>query len=143
MKKINSDTIVAICFITLAGFWYYLIKALPNQQPKGPGFYPTILVCCMLFLAIILLIKSLIVGTNVKIELTKKDGIRVLIAVVSLIAYLILLPKLGYVVATGLLLTVLITLFGEKKKLQAAVVSMITSGVIYFVFHTLFSVQLP
>lgn len=143
MKKINSDTIVAICFMALAGFWYYLIKALPNPQPRGRGFYPTILVIGIFFLATILLIRSLRGGTKVKIELEKQDAIRVLIALVSLVAYLLLLPVLGYIISTGLLLAILITLFGAKKKLQVAIISIATPGIIYFVFKTIFNVRLP
>jgi putative tricarboxylic transport membrane protein len=64
------------------------------------------------------------------------------LAVISLVAYALLVEKLGFLITTTLLLMVLLKGMGTKKWITVVMVSVLTSLITYFAF-TYLRLRLP
>ncbi|MEL7565305.1 MAG: tripartite tricarboxylate transporter TctB family protein [Dehalobacterium sp.] len=71
-----------------------------------------------------------------------QDWVLYLVVAISL-GYIVLLPRLGYLLMTMLLMTVLMYLFNEQKWQKVLIISVVFSGFLYFVFSELLGVLLP
>lgn len=113
----------------------------------GPRFYPYFLTVSILVLGIISIIVDL--SKRDKKESASKSGfnkyafMRVLLSFIILIAWVYILPILGFVIST-VLLTIGLTFIIEKRKLyQVLIVSILFTVVIYFIFRTGLKIPLP
>ena len=112
----------------------------------GPGFLPFWGGVILGMFSIVLLIASLLKGKSEG----KVSGLwrglewyKVLLVLASLFVYAVLLPRLGYLIATSALL---ILLFGimKRQKLWIQVLSaLVTASLSYLIFYVWLDVQLP
>lgn len=143
---IGRDTIVGL--VCLAGSLALLAmsRGLPKPAlvPIGPGFYPRILLAVTAFLSVLLLLNGLRrgegkAGPSVSYRL-------VLTTFAVFIAYVVLLPLLGYRLATFLFvgsLQVVLEPSASRRWMLMAVVALVTSLVTYYLFEVYLSVLLP
>ncbi len=68
---------------------------------------------------------------------------RVLLTVGLSVAYVLLLGRIPYALATALYIFVFISVFQGKNYLKAAIISVISSAVVWFAFARIFFVFLP
>ncbi|MDA3941145.1 MAG: tripartite tricarboxylate transporter TctB family protein [Spirochaetia bacterium] len=171
MKESNmpkADFLMSIMLFFFGIFVMILSSQMPdladqNANPySAPGVVPFILGIIFSFLGIVMLIRSIlrkgyrIKITGVQIIAWVKDlsTQRFLVTLLMSVGYaLILLGRMHYLLATGLYMFFFVFIFefkkGEKllnqKKtiFSALILSIITSGSIYWVFRYLFLVNLP
>ena len=129
---------VAVCF-GATGF------EIGTLSEPGPGFLPFWTAALMGVLA---LVHFVIVTTASPVprkglgEGETRHG-RALVVVVAILAYALLLPRLGYLVATFLGMAVLFSVYGGKRRWQSLALSICVVLVTYVVFHVLLKVQFP
>lgn len=117
---------------------------LGDHQTPGPGYIPLLTGLCMMLLAGILVFRdvrrdretlsSLFRGTN---------WLRVMSTIAVLLSYTILLPYIGFLIASVLLMYYLIRAAGSYRRAVAAVAAILFSACSYYVFAALLEVALP
>ena len=111
----------------------------------GPGFSPFWLGAILGAVSIILLLKNILSkeeGNIVNLWKGTSWG-RVLLIPISLFAYAILLPKLGYLVSTCGLMTLLVVIIERKRIWLDVVIALTVVLVSYLIFHVWLNVSLP
>lgn len=122
------------------------IRSLPDTP--GPPFFPWVNTVILLALSLGLLVQGLR-GTGTEDSgqtATSMDATQRRLALWALgafIAYLVVLPGLGFMVATVPFFAVLMVLFGERRWLWVAIGSIAMTAFIYVLFRHGFSVFLP
>lgn len=118
------------------------IKISGNElTPTSPGAFP-------LFISVLLLIFSIwifIEGGKID-EKSSKDKIftkEIIFIVILLILYSLLLESIGFEIATFGFLFVSISYLSKKNFIRNLLISLLTVGIIIFVFKTVFKVILP
>lgn len=108
----------------------------------GAGFMPTIL--SALLLAFTLLDGVIHLRQQpVKQKFSSKEISALLLIVITIGLFTYLISYLGFLVCAALMLFVLISLRNPKKLIVNAVFSLVSSGIIYYVFGHLLMVALP
>ena len=116
------------------------------SEPES-GFMPFLLGLLILVLSAILLVESFIAmkrtpGTRLSLW-SEVHWKRIFLISLLLLAYALLLPKLGYLVAT-FFLTVLLLKSGEPMKWPVCLlIGLLTSGLTYWIFGVWLSVPFP
>lgn len=135
-------------------FWLFIAAYVCREAMKsgigsvhvpGPGFVPFLTGIVLAALSCTLLVSATLRRSQGKMSDLWKGlaWSKVIIAAAALFVYCILLPVLGYLIATfGLMVLMLATTKRLNLWLQALVALVITSSS-YFIFHTLLGVQLP
>jgi hypothetical protein len=129
---------VAVCF-GATGF----VIGTPSEP--GPGFLPFWTAALMGVLAI----ANFLIVTTASPGPRKAHGAgetrrgRALIVAVAILAYALLLPRLGYLLATLLGMTILFSVYGGKRWWHVLALSICVVLVTYVVFHVLLKVQFP
>lgn len=120
MKKANI--VISILMIAIA----IVIIIIANGYPKaaaygtgapGPGLWPICISIVVIFLAILLLIKTLInkEGNKESVVLMSPDHLRVYISMAILIVYFVILKPIGFLLPSFLLLTGFIYWFSKEN----------------------------
>jgi putative tricarboxylic transport membrane protein len=115
-------------------------------QSPGPGFLPF---CSGVFVAA-LSILLFVISTLKKSDQPKlwnpwneKQWRKVILVAVSLFVYSIILPRLGFLITTFGLMTLLFSIVERSRPWIQAVTALITVLVTYFAFYHWLGVQLP
>jgi len=146
MKKAQpADLFLGILFMLLAAFWYYHASQFRiAERGIGSGGYPKFVSASLFFLGLILTVQSLIKGlSKLEIKIDRKAAVRQIIFFASTFAYIELLRYLGFIVITPLYLFFECWLFGYRKYISAAVMSIGLTAGLYIVFRMIFFVMLP
>jgi putative tricarboxylic transport membrane protein len=111
----------------------------------GPGFLPLWSGVGLGVFSIILVVQSSLKKRGVKIRdlwIGKKWG-NVIWIITSLFVYAILLPRIGYLITTFALMTLLYGLVGRTKLWIQGVTALITALLSYLVFNVWLQVRMP
>lgn len=144
MKK--ATWVAGLVLLALGG--YVIVSAL-NFPPSmdgspGPGIFPIIVACALILLVLLMLWENRSSTDNKPIvDLKSPDFHRVLYVAGAILLYVLVLPKIGFLIATpiGLFLTTL--LLGRDKLLIKAITAGVTTFLLYGSFHLLLQVPLP
>ena len=147
MKKETrlSDFIVGMVCMLIGVVWFYQA----NQMMKvdlgiGPGDYPKFIAVGLFAMGFLQAAKNLIKGISLKeIKLDRKAVIRLAIFVVVTYLYVRLMAYLGFILLTPFYIFYGCWFFRYKKYVLAAIVSLVTTAALYYVFRVLFYVMLP
>jgi putative tricarboxylic transport membrane protein len=143
--KYIEDRIVSTVFLVFSCL--IMIESvrlkLDEIRDPGPGFFPFFLGLTLAILSIIAFIfpdkqKKMAAFWN---DWQKGRGIIVIFA--GLIVYLLLVRILGFYIDTFLLMTFLMKTFGEKGIKRPLLISLLTVGVTYLLFHKLLFIPFP
>ncbi|MCM3571382.1 tripartite tricarboxylate transporter TctB family protein [Neobacillus mesonae] len=140
-------------FLLLLGIGMYLttfsFKELTSSK-IGPAFMPQIIsifICIVSVFIIVNGFKRLKFLNESKEEQVEKPAyFPVVLSLVLMIGYLILMPSLGFLMTTTLYLFFQMYLLANKSTRKIPVliiISIVSSVVIYYIFHSLFYVMLP
>ncbi|MDD6282740.1 MAG: tripartite tricarboxylate transporter TctB family protein [Oribacterium sp.] len=141
MKKSTPDIIISIILFIFFGT---LLLQVP-EIPKVSRGYPFALIIISMIMTAILLIRAIL-------RLKKEDRQETQIVtqaktiipyIVLIIAYLLLLPRIGYVLATVLFMILSFIYLRFKSKIGMVVISVVTTVLLYFVFTNFLEVILP
>jgi hypothetical protein len=147
----RRNIIAAAVLIVLALGYGVLTSQLPVRSlpdTPGPPFFPWINTVILLALALGLLAQGLL-GTTADANGepapsgTAAQRWRTAWALGAFVAYLVVLPGLGFVLATAPFFAVLMVLFGEQRPLRVALGSIAMTAFLYVLFRHGFSVFLP
>lgn len=121
-----------------------------NQWALSPALFPLIVASLVLIFSIIQIIKSINNKNIVKEEnmnkekKMNKENIKKLILVILIsFAYLLILPKLHFLISSILYLAIFMYILGERNLKILILVSIITPVLIQYVFGTILNVYLP
>lgn len=134
MKK--GNLIIASIFSTLAIFIMYFAMQLPKAKGgvPGPGYWPMLISVVMLVAAITVGIKAFATEDATPLELGTPDHLRVYLAMVILVVYLLGMYYIGFGIATFLMIYGFITWFGKYTWVFRALMAFAITAVVYGVF---------
>lgn len=145
----RRNIIAAVALIVLALVYGVLTSQLPVRSlpdTPGPPFFPWINTVILLALALGLLAQGLLSKTDSGQPVTTSTAAQrrqMIWALGAFVAYLAILPGLGFLLATAPFFAVLMVLFGEKRPFRVAIGSIGVTVFLYVLFRHGFSVFLP
>jgi putative tricarboxylic transport membrane protein len=117
---------------------------LGDPNAPGPGYIPFVAGICMMLLAIIMIARDARRDREKLSTLFQgKNWLRVTITILALLLYAILLPYIGFLIASVLLMYYLIRAAGTYGRALAATAAILFSAGCYFIFASLLQVALP
>ena len=143
----TRNLIAAIILLALGAGYGFLTATLPTRAIENttqPSFFPTVVVVLFLILSVILLVQGFITsGNNDVPEAPNISPGKYVIGFVAFVAYLALLPALGFIAANVLIFAVLMALYGERRPVWIVVGSVLVSVALFFLFREVFQIRLP
>lgn len=163
MSDIKKDYIFYGFIIVFSVFFLFVtpqIKITNSSFIIGPRDWPYILLIGMLGFSVFGVIKSFVKSKRLKVrELetvydevnpgpaeTEKTAFKLsvpMVALTSIIIYVILLNLIGFIISTVLFLFGITFLLGQKKKVNAAIFAIVTTTVFVLLFTSLLEIPLP
>lgn len=143
----RSDRYIGLGFVVFGAYMFYLSTTWPanySSDPAGPSAIPKILCVGLMILGAILAVGGF--GVKVKSEkpmVTKDELVLTGCLTAACILYIVILPIIGYLLATPLLLAAILWLVGTKKPKTLILVSVIGTIVLFLLFYSLLQVNLP
>lgn len=147
LKKLGVNSIIGLIFISFSIFWLTMINGLPEGTKLaayGPKFFPKIITYGIIIVSIALIIQDFISeNKTTKFEYEVADVKKVLLLIALMVAYLFLMPIVGYVVTTIIALFLTLLLFGLKNKKSLILISILFPVLSNILFQTFLKVGLP
>lgn len=147
----SPDTGVAFNYDLLSGLALVLLGTFAYLQ--GPGWgprawvFPNLLSWLMVALGITLSIIGLRRRTRERLFDSWRSAVDVAWFSASVLAFFVLVPRLGYLLATWLFLSIQAIVLGGRRRLVVVVVTVLVAGAVAFGLHELFvgafNVRLP
>jgi putative tricarboxylic transport membrane protein len=147
----NRDALLALLWITI-GLAVMVVShrmSLGSLHTPGPGLLPFLLGSLLIVVSLPILIGPLLLSKRTAPGSPTAgiwEGVElknVLIIIISLVAYALLLERLGFILAAFLFLFVLFMAFDSHRWFFALGVSSLTIFVIYLLFIVVLRVELP
>lgn len=141
----RRNIIAALVLLALGAGYGVLTSQLPARSlpdTPGPPFFPWINTVVILALSAMLLVQGL-VSAGGPAPTEGGARLRASWALGAFFVYLLILPGLGFLLATAPFFAALMILFGETRALRVAAGALATTAVLYFLFRHGFGVFLP
>ena len=159
-----SNIIIGVILLIFSAFYYYSTSEFPppsKTENLGPAFFPTLLAATLAFLAILLIVNSIIFrGASGKdkggaviqgAERLEEDSFGAeeisytfLLGTICLsFLYVGLISILGFLISTPLFLIILIRLLGYEKWTNNLAASIGLTAALYLLFAAALGVSLP
>lgn len=148
----RRNTVAAVVLIVCDLIYGYLTWGLPDRSlpnTPGPAFFPWVVMVVVLALSAALLIQALAMERGEAVPTsdeaaTARDNRRpALLVLGAFLAYIALLPTLGFILATVPFFAALMVLFGERRPLLVIAASLAMTAILYGVFRHGFGIFLP
>lgn len=141
----RGDALAAVLFLGLAVLYYqqssFIVRGFAGD-PLGPAFVPQLLAGILTVLSLALLTRA-VRGRSESSPLPSAR-VRVLVATVGLLClYAWAMPRVGFLLATPVLIMGCLALLGERRPLPAIFAAVGITGALYGVFGRLMGVLLP
>jgi hypothetical protein len=151
LVKRYGNLIVGLFFMGLATTYYFLASGLPSSQvgSLGPRFVPNIIAGITFVTALLLIaasVKKLVKMPDAAEEEKSIEYRRVLLTMAAFCIYVYSFGSLGFLVATFIYLMAQMIIFAPREKINLPlffVISLVTSGLVYFLFRYRLDVMLP
>ena len=143
MKTVDQDMVSGIGLIVLGIAGLIGASGLENLvvADLSAAFFPNILFGILIFCGICLLYQSKKRIEKVKLPAFNYVILGAMLAVLSIYVYI--MDYIGFLIATVLFLVAAMYIFGERRKLILAGVSIAASVIVYFLFTEAFMIVLP
>ncbi len=142
-----ANIIISLTLLAFAGFYGVLISRLPDRDlphTLGAAFMPWLLAGFLVFLSLLLLFNAIVSkNDDTKVSLPKRDLFGIAGFLLLIVLYVKLMDYLGFVPVTIVFLACLTWAAGSRKPLGIVVFSITTTVIVYLLFQTFFSIQLP
>jgi len=148
----GRDGWIGLGLLFLTGWLYTNLEKIPANPlvPIGPAFYPWFLLVLTIALTLALIVQDVVSQRKKKDVLTLKGSLKkyrpTLLSFSLFFFYVILLPKLGYLLSTTLFVSSLQWLLGQSlwRRLPGSLcIGIGTSVITYLVFEKYLHVFLP
>jgi len=150
--KNNAMTILILTFgIALIFIIPLQIRKIPSASgsisPRAfPYFCAVLLIICSLSALIIAIIKFIKKGIVEEMENdpeSQKKYLNVVLIFLSILAWYLLLPVVGFIISTVVLVLIAMLLLGNRNKLALIITPLVFSFGVYVVFKDILNVALP
>jgi len=134
----------ALMFLVIGGGQFYMALDLPRGTlaEPGPAVFPLLVGVLMSAASIAGLVRALVERDPVHFDL-RTDGARPAVLVAALVAFLLLLPRVGFILPSLLLQMITLQVFGMRGLWRRLAVASVTTAAAVFLFETLLGVQFP
>ena len=147
LNSMNKRNLFAsIILIILCGFYAYFTANLETrniQNTTQPSFFPWIITVCLAILSFSLLLQSLLLKKGQILKKVSAPRSLIILGFFLSLAYLALLPLIGFLGGNILFFAGLSRIYGEKNILKICLFSVIISFFIFYLFRNVFQIQLP
>jgi len=144
MKKHDIVSSTIWLTIGLAILFNSLNLGLGSLSVPGSGFMPFLAGALISFFAFLVLIGAIYRKGEVKQKLwTNIDYRKVSSVFVVLLLYIFLLEKIGFIIGTFLLISLIMLFIGSRGWLQSLIGGIIATIICYFLFNVWLQTQLP
>ena len=147
----RANVIIGSLFFLMALLMFVFALDFPKPQVSGlsPRVFPQFVAVCTMICSGLLIIRNvreLMASRGVSTK--KKEQDPAFIARFSLLGttgllYVVLIDKIGYLIATPVLIAGAMLIFNEKRWYRVLLVSVLTTLVLYILFRMVFRVPLP
>lgn len=140
----RHDAIVAAVALALGAAATYESSKLPfgTIHGPGPGFFPRWTSALIVFLALVLLLQSLVLASSTLPQIPGRIA-KVVTLLIVLSAYTFLLDPLGYPLCTFLLVLFMLLVLDPQRWTVALGMAALTAVGTYVIFAVWLSVPLP
>lgn len=141
----NNELIEGLGIFLLSIFFIGESLKLHNDQSwaLSPALFPLIITVSIFFFSLGLIIKSL-KRTKVDGQVIKTQAaIRLTLVIIISFLYVVLLPKLHFLISSIIYLFVFLIILGEKRWWLLGAISIVTPLLIQYIFGNLLDVFLP
>jgi len=133
-------------FLGIALGWMSYRVGLGDAGSPGPGFIPFLTGCLLVFLAFLHLLQTFFLAPDRPRRGGFWEGVRwdkLIFVVGALLAYILLLPVMGYFLVTFLFLLFLGKILEPQSWKTLLIISILTVGLSYLVFGYWLQCQFP
>ncbi len=147
MSARHAGVIAALAFLLLGSGQIYLSLRLPggvglSAAEPGPGLFPLLVGGLMCAAAALNLVQVLLERGSEKFDL-RKNARDIALLVGAIAAYIVLLPRAGFVISAFLMLFATLSLYGMPGVWRRAAVAAVVTLVALAVFRMLLGVNFP
>jgi len=144
MNSRTAGLAAAVLFLVIGSGQIYMSLALPRGTlaEPGPGVFPLLVGALMSASSIACLVLAIVERTPLEFGLLK-DAARPAVLVVALAAFLVLLPRVGFILPSLLLQVVTLQVFGMRGVWRRLAVAAVITAAAVLLFETLLGVQFP
>ncbi|MBQ9563397.1 MAG: tripartite tricarboxylate transporter TctB family protein [Lachnospiraceae bacterium] len=143
----RTDRYLGLGFVLLGGICFYSATTWPMyfaSDPAGPGAIPKILSVGIILLGLILSVGGFFQKKKAEKPLVTVVELRVIgLLSAACIVYILILPLIGYLLATPLLIAAILLICGSRNVKQIVLISLIGTLVLFLLFYSLLRVNLP
>ncbi|MBW7571411.1 tripartite tricarboxylate transporter TctB family protein [Caproiciproducens faecalis] len=160
MSSTRKNIFSGIFFLLFAAFIYIESNFinLSKADPIGPQFFPRVIAIVMAILAVVQIVKNWVVLKKEKVQQTdekaetKKSSSKMAfwLTVAMLIVYPLVIQYVGFIILTSVYLFCQIFLLlpegsirSKKNVIKAAIISVVFTVCVYFLFTKMFLIFLP
>lgn len=144
-KKPFSELVIGVAFAVLGVAVLLLSTTLQHVKLGiGPGGFPTFVAVLLLALGGIQIWDTLHVGFSApKFTADRRQTLLFLSAVALAVLYVLLVPVAGFLLATPVLVFCMMMLYGNRKYLLCAAISILATVAVWLLFTKVFLIFLP
>ena len=144
-KKPFSELVIGVAFILL-GICVVILAGSLNKVKLGigPGGFPTFIAILMILLGAGQTIATLRAGFEAPaFTADRRQTLLFLCAVALAVLYVLLVPVAGFLLATPVLVFCMMMLYGNRKYLLCAAISILSTVAVWLLFTRVFLIFLP
>ncbi len=143
--RLKNGDLISGLIVFGTGLIFYLNTSgvKPAKIGLSPASFPRLITIALMICGVALIVKGALSRTKTQKALKSSVLKRITAIAAMFFAYVYLLDELGFVVLTPFLIFGSAYLFGGKKLLWNALISLLSTFVIYYVFAQVFKVPLP
>jgi putative tricarboxylic transport membrane protein len=148
-RELSAAIVLVVCGLAYGYLaWNLPERSLPNTP--GPPFFPLLIAVALLALSVALLVRAIASQPDDETALTtdaaavarQRRGLTLWL-LGAFLAYVVLLPSLGFIVATILFFAGLMVLFGERRPALVALGAVLATAALFALFRYGFGIFLP
>lgn len=147
-KIIKKQNLIEALILFVIGTSTLLYSIISQNKTNidlqlSPYLFPSIIACGIIINALVIILKGIAVEGSENEKSKTTDWKTILIYVGIVIGYYIVMPFIGFIIANILLLVFLLILLKIRVWWKIALISVLTTVAIYFLFKVALNVQLP
>lgn len=144
MNSRTAGLAAAVLFLVIGSGQIYMSLALPRGTlaEPGPGVFPLLVGVLMSASSLACLVLAALERNPVRSDLLA-DAARPAVLVAALAVFLVLLPRVGFILPSLLLQMITLQVFGMRGVWRRLAVAAATTAAAVLLFETLLGVQFP
>jgi len=151
-RRAGADFLAGLAIFAVSLYALITSIRMPYYGDAGalssPGLTPGLISLAMMVLSVVLMLRSRRFRRPFELRLPGIEARRVLTVFAIVFLYVLLMPWMGYAVATFLMLLAFQTIFVARRDLRFLLIwgvglSAVLTGALYYVFAKIFLIPLP